>query len=394
MPARAQVISLKGKVLHEQTGEPVSFAHVGICNKSIGAVANESGDYMLNIPSYLAADSICATAIGYETYRKSIAELAGAKELNLALVPQTLMLGDVLIKDEKITARRVIEKAIRRIPKNYPKKPFALEGYYRDYLKKNNAYAGFLEGAMYVKDPGYRNDAEKTNLEILQMRYNDAYAPAFEEYVLDFEDDTTKLLIHGILPTMNGNEFMNMVHNNPIRNYSESVPFIGTFETFAERNYDFQIEYYTYLDDKEVCVINIAPSKNFRFTHVAIEGKMYVRTDNFAIVKFSYAYFVTKRLETKKWYELNVEYREHEGKMYLKYISYMNYFKLMTQKEIADLAIYREFFVTDIFTNQEPPVGNATPLDTRQPLYVQQASNDPQFWIDYNRTLLEQPLKE
>ena len=34
------------------------------------------------------------------------------------------------------------------------------------------------------------------------------------------------------------------------------------FDTFSERNYDFEIEYYPYVDGKEVYVINISPSIN------------------------------------------------------------------------------------------------------------------------------------
>jgi len=184
-----------------------------------------------------------------------------------------------------------------------------------------------------------------------------------------------------------------MQAQNPIRNHAFSVPFIGVFDEFNKRSYDFEIEYYTMYNGKEVYVINIAPNKNFRFTHVTIEGKIYIRTDNYAIVKFSYAYFVSKRLELKKWFELNQEYREVEGKMYLKYISYMNYFKLLTTEDIADFALYREFFVNEIrFGNIDPAEGPL--IDNSKPLYLQDAPNNSQFWATFNRTLLEQPLKE
>jgi hypothetical protein len=200
--------------------------------------------------------------------------------------------------------------------------------------------------------------------------------------------------MHGISPAFKGNEFSNLYYHNPIRNHSVSVPFIGIFDTFAERSYDFEIEYYTYVDDKEVYVINIFPSKKFKFTHVSIKGKLFIRTDNFAIVKFNYAYFVTKRLETKKWFELNVEYREFQNKMFLKYFSFMNYFKLLTIEEIAEMAVYREFFVNDIRVSDYKKISPEDRIDETLPLYKQNVPNDKKFWINYNRTLLEQPLME
>ncbi len=391
--ANAQIIAIRGVVVDEDTGEPVSFAHIGICGRSIGTVANDNGEYLFNIPDYVIDDTLCASAIGYETFRMEVSILKDMNTLKIGLRPQISLLNEVLIKDERITARRVIEKAIKRIKRNYPSVPYVMEGYYRDYLKKNREYVSFLEGAFAVKDPGCRKPVNKTVIQIHQLRHSKTYIKNFNEYVKDIGSDSTRILIHGVSPAFTGNEFSNMQAQNPIRNHAFSVPFIGVFDDFSKRSYDFEIEYYAMYDGKEVYVINIAPNKKFRFTHVSIEGKIYIRTDNYAIVKFSYAYFVSKRLEIKKWFELNQEYREVEGKMYLKYISYMNYFKLLTTEDISDFALYREFFVNEIrFGGIDPAEGPL--IDNSKPLYLQNAPNDLQYWATFNRTLLEQPLME
>jgi len=390
----SQQVSIIGKIADTETGEGVSFAHIGICGKSVGVVANENGDYEFHIPNSVIDDTLCATAIGYEIFKIPVSNLIGISTYDIPLQPQISYLDDVLIKDERITGKRVIEKAIQKINKNYPKKPFILEGYYRDYLKKNREYVSILEGAFSIDDKGFKQSIDKTSIKINQLRYSKDYIRYLTEYVTEFNEDSTKLLMHGISPTFKGNEFSNLYYHNPIRNHSSSVPFIGIFDTFAQRNYDFEIEYYTYVGDKEVYVINIAPSKKFRFTHVSIKGKIYIRTDNYAIVKFNYAYFVTKRLETKKWFELNVEYREFENKMYLKYYSFMNYYKLLTIEEIAEMTVFREFFVNDIKASDYKPLGSELVIDNTLPLYQQNAPNDSKFWINFNRTLLEQPLME
>ncbi|MCK5210494.1 MAG: carboxypeptidase-like regulatory domain-containing protein [Cyclobacteriaceae bacterium] len=390
----SQQIYIKGIISDAETGEGVSFAHIGICEKSIGTVANDNGIYEFHIPDNVLNDTLCVSAIGYETFKFPVINLKGLTNFDISLNPQTSYLDDILIKDERITARRVVRKAIARINKNYPKKPFNLEGYYRDYLNKNNEYISFLEGAFTVDDRGFRQPTDKTLIKINQLRYSKDYTKYLTEYVTEFQKDSTKLLMHGVSPAFRGNEFSNLYYHNPIRNHSISVPFIGIFDTFSERNYDLEIDYYTYVDDKEVYVINISPSKKFRFTHVSIKGKLFIRTDNLAIVKFNYAYFVTKRLETKKWFELNVEYREFENKMYLKYFSFMNYFKLLTIEEIAEMAVFREFFVNDIHVSDYKHLLPDERIDETLPLYKQNAPNDPKFWMNYNRTLLEQPLME
>lgn len=394
MTLHAQQIFIKGVISDEESGEGVSFAHIGVCGMSIGTVANENGAFEFRIPDQVMEDTLCATAIGYETFKTAISTLKGKSAYNIILKPLASYLDDILIKNERITGRRVIAKAIDRIGRNYPKKSYNLKGYYRDYVRKNDEYVSFLEGVINVDDPGFRHSGDRSNIKIEQLRHSKNYINFFTEYVTEFDKDSTKLLIHGVSPAFKGNEFSNLYYHDPIRNHGQSVPFIGIFDTFSERNYEFEIEYYTYLDDKEVYVINVAPSKRFKFTHVSISGKLYIRTDNYAIVKFNYAYFVTRRLETKKWFELNVEYREFEDKMYLKYFSFMNYFKLLTTQEIAEIAVFREYFVNEISSKSHNSFSANEVIDENKPLYQQNAPNNAQFWMNYNRTLLEQPLME
>ncbi len=140
LQGQGQVITIKGKITDAETGEPISFAHVGICNRSIGSVANDAGEFIFNIPEYVIYDTLCASAIGYETFRYGVRDLAGLSTFDIALQPQTSILSELVIRDERVTGRRIIEKAIGRIKKNYYQKPYVLEGYYRDYLKKNNEY--------------------------------------------------------------------------------------------------------------------------------------------------------------------------------------------------------------------------------------------------------------
>ena len=390
--ARSQNIVLQGVLTDSETGEPVSYAHIGICGRSIGTVSNESGTYNFYIPDYMRNDTLCASAIGYETFRVPISAIQSLLAYNIRLVPQIHQLGEVIIRDQRITARRVIERAINRISRNYPRTPHFLEGYYRDYLRRDNEYISFLEGAFVVEDPGFRKPVSQSKVKILQLRHNRQYLENFDRYIYKLGEDSTRLLLHGIMPSFEGNEFSNMMYHDPIRNHSISVPFVGLFDDFWNRNYNFKISYYTVVDGAEVYVIDVAPSEGFRFTHVDIRGRLFIRTDNYAIVKFSYAYFVTKRLETKKLYEINLEYRDVGGVMYLKYISFMNYFKIMTLTEIADLYFFREFFVNNIVTSPPDEALVVPFIDPQKPLYLQGAPNDPAFWISYNRVLLEQPL--
>ena len=223
----AQQVFVKGKITDSETGAGVSFAHIGICYKSVGVVANDLGDFEFRIPDQVLDDTLCATAIGYETFKIPVSELKGLFNFDIQLNPQTSVLDDVLIKDERITGRRVIAKAISRMNRNYPKKPFLLKGYYRDYVRKHNEYVSLLEGVFTIDDKGFRKPTSKTDIQINELRHTGNYVDILTEYVTEFAEDSTKLLMHGVAPTFRGNEFSNLYYHNPIRNHSRSVPFIG-----------------------------------------------------------------------------------------------------------------------------------------------------------------------
>ena len=189
----SQDVFIKGAIIDEETGEGVSFAHIGVCAKSIGTVANENGNYEFRIPNSVLDDTLCATAIGYETFKVPISELKSSTNYQIILKPQISYLNDILIKDEKITGRRVIAKAISRINKNYPRKPFNLKGYYRDYLRKNDEYVSFLEGVLTIDDKGFKHSVDRAKIKIDQLRYSKNYVPYFSEFVKDFGTDSTKL---------------------------------------------------------------------------------------------------------------------------------------------------------------------------------------------------------
>ena len=81
----SQQVFIKGKIVDSESGEGVSFAHIGICGKSIGTVANDNGDYEFRIPDSAIEDTLCATSIGYKTFKLAVEELKGLHDFNIDL---------------------------------------------------------------------------------------------------------------------------------------------------------------------------------------------------------------------------------------------------------------------------------------------------------------------
>jgi len=176
-------IIIEGRIIDKESGDAVSFAHIGLCKRAIGTVSNMNGEFELKVPPYYLKDSICISAIGYKTFINLVENLKDIDPLEIELPPETSILQEVVISDEAITGRRVVEKAINRISRNYPTKPFQLEGYYRDYLKKNNEHISFLEAAITMQDMGINTNEAKSRIEINQLRYSDNYIDTYYQYL-------------------------------------------------------------------------------------------------------------------------------------------------------------------------------------------------------------------
>jgi hypothetical protein len=389
-----QNIVLKGNVLDKSTGEPVSFAHVGICGTPIGAISDENGVFQLSLVPYLSKDTLCVSSIGYETYQESISVLREMKNIKIELNPQTVYLNELVVAEGKVTARRVLEKAIDRISKNYPVKPFILNGFYRDYMKKNNEVISLLESDLSVQDPGFNKPDTKTRVRINRLTFNPGYADNFSKYCNKDKEDTIKEIMEGFSPFVNENEFTNMLSNNPIRNHSVDIPILGLFDRFYLSNLKLELAGYKEIGGREVYVIKFEPNEMFKYHYIQVFGEIYVRLDDYAIVKFNYNYYLSLTREKKKLYELTVEYRETQGKMFLNYLSFANYFKIYTGDEIAELYLYREFFVTDINYGKFEPVKDKEAIDNRIPFHMYNSAVDPQFWNNYGHEDLNlKPLK-
>ena len=387
-----QNIVLAGTVHDKDTGLGLPFAHVGICGKAIGTVSNEKGEFKLTLELYLGADTLCVSSIGYETFQGAISDLRNIKYINIDLAAQSTYLSEVVVSGDRITARRILEKAVDRIRKNCPVKPFLLDGYYRDYLKKNNEYVSLLESALTVQDPGFNKSESKSKVKINQIRLSPNYIENFKKYCTKEKDDSIKQILEGFSPFVHGNEFTNMNSNNPIRNFNSDIPMIGTFSQFYMKNLKFDISYKTEVDGKDIYVIKFEPLEQFKYQYVQAFGEVFVREEDFAILKFSFNYYISLFREKKKIYQLDVEYREYEGEMFLNYMSFVNYFKIYTGDEIADIYQYREFFVNDIHYPKFIPVKDDEVIDNSIPLKDYNMKSNPDFWNNYNVVLQETPL--
>ncbi len=359
----SEIINIKGKIIDKKTNKVIPFASISLCNHSIGLASNEFGEFNLKIPGSLKDENICINVLGYTGYNQKINHFLNEDYHIFKLEPTTYDIKEVSINKKRKRKfndpKEIVQLALENIEKNYPGDPFILQGYYREYLKHDYAnYLNMFEAAVVLKEKGFNTDFFPYNALLLQARYNQNFK-LIEDLHTTFKD----IPKHNI-PPYGGNEFSVLFAHNAIRRQNKvTYSFVYKFREDFILNHTFKLDSIIYSEDIPIYCLSFKSNlNNFEYRDVKtsmetvnfeykngkvfeynrkanIHGKILIRSNNWAIKRLEYCSFSTKEPK-KKIYEIIVDYKNRNDKMYLNYLSFSNFYKvLMHPQRSNDLNI-------------------------------------------------------
>ncbi|WP_276391524.1 carboxypeptidase-like regulatory domain-containing protein [Eudoraea chungangensis] len=333
---------IEGKLIDQQTNEPVIFASVRIKGRALGVITNADGGF--RIPSVLKqyGNIIEFSSMGYQTKEISIADL-NQDQLNLiSLAPGVISLQETVVTAKnknrrKLNASQIVQRAIDAIPNNFASTSFSTVGYYRDYQFKDDEYINLNEAILEVFDQGIDQlDDSTSEISIFNFDLNtDFKQDSMARSAYDY-DSNRKIIKKAYLDIDGGNEFRILRVHDAIRNYNvDSYDFIGTLKTNFVKNHFFLRSSDTSKDNEELYTITF---KVFHPNYRA-NGTIYISKWDYSIHKLEYTMYDEKRWnETRKKnkhghkqkviFDITTDYRRINDKMYLNYISFNNSFTL------------------------------------------------------------------
>ncbi len=392
----AQKLLIQGKILSQSDNTPIAFAHISICGTGIGTSSNEVGDFRISFDSLYLSESLCITSIGYDRQELSIAELIQNPQLRIKLTPNVLSLPEVLVTGEKIpTAEKLLRKAIQRISKNYPINPHVLEAYYREYLEDDLEFQNVREAAVSVYDPGFLFADNLIRLKIYQSRYSEKYPLQYDEL---YENNLGGR--SGNIKVVGGNELSVLMYNNPLRNHERVSDTKTGYELDEDffKGHDMEVLYIAEMNgDKIYCIgvegnykhrqfENLRRSRNLDRAY-KMEGKIFIREKDFGIIKFEYRIWDTSQAQHQLINELNMEYQDWQGKLYLNYLSFSNSINLVDDLQKMRFTHARELFVNNLRTRNLPNRDTYYLFNRIEQLFDQAYLREPSFWEEYNMIL-------
>lgn len=342
------------KVLDIETKIPVSFATIKFEGEQNGVIADEDGEFRLPKDYKVSNKNIAISSIGYETLKVSVITLKDGTVNIIYLKPKVEALSTVLVtgnsksgeKSKGLTAKTIVKNAIGRIPTNYPNSAHSYISYYRDYQLIKNNYYNLNEAILESFDAGFNTDKYSNRQNVTALySYNLNREFYQDSLLLNSIYGKSKSISEGDFAKL-GTEIQNELEilniHNPIRNYNKSsFSFIYVFRDNFVNNHLFKLTNITYVEDIPLYEIDFVTRDDPGMRYMG-SGKIYISKLNYAIHRIEYRVYANRNYRSTRTqghtfanimskpknilFEVKVEYKSKNNKMYLNYMTFNNLF--------------------------------------------------------------------
>jgi hypothetical protein len=365
----AQSSTISARVVDDETNEPLGFASVTIKGVPIGTISNDEGEFDFHFPRQYELDILVVSMLGYTNFEVPVWTMLGDTLTVIRLSKSPIQLQEIVVSDT-LTGGDILRIALSRIERNYPMRPFLMDGFYRDVKKVGGTHISLLEAAVQISDDNYEEPRNKYKLRehvrLVEVRQSLGYESKFTKY-FDQANLLEDLLLH------------NTIRYRHIEEEDELFA-----ATKRERN--------SFFDGNEIYVVT--------YDHEA-HLKVYINTLNFSIVHLEFEEgpaeevmqrkknLVSKRGGLKK----SMDFRMYNGKMYPSFMtmsSKVNWYDVETNELKFETELFQQLLINKVQPNSKDRIGSTEKM-RNYGLQYQDHPYNKKFWDNYN-VIKETPL--
>ena len=358
--------TISARVVDEETGEPLTFASVGLSNTSLGTITNSQGEFDFHIPVTQVNNDLVISMLGYASYSQPVRDVTRGEAITIELQRNVTMLEEVIIL-ASLTGGDILQIALSRIDDNYPISPYSMEGFYRDVKKVGDEYVSMLEAALVIYDKDYsapRNPLKlRERVGLIEVRKSLNYEFAFKRYF-----DQYNLL-----------EELLLENNIKYRSFTSEPAFYDNLSRDS--------------------VVHVNGQRYFRLTLTGDNDyylEVFVDTENYGIHKLVYHYGLGdiaiqeinrpgQRVERMVRQEKTMDFSEYRGKLFLKYLKVKTVYQWFDKngKMEATTELSQELLINKVIVDN-PEWVNSSQKMKGYGLQYQDEPYDKKFWDNYN----------
>lgn len=368
-------ITLKGKVVDKETGDPLIFATISLKGTNVATVTNLDGEFILKIDEETNDPYIEVTYIGYRNKDIPLVNLSqGEAENIIELTQATIPIQEVVVKP--ISPEEILENVIQNIGRNYAEEPNLMTGFYRETIKRNRNYVSIAEAVVEIFKAPYDND----------FRFDAARVYKGRKNVDEAKIDTVLFRLQGGPVTT----LQLDVVKNPYN--------ILTRESM--KSYNYTLDNIVVIDEKPHYVIEFQQRKDVDMP--LFLGKFFIEMETFALTEAEFSInledkdlassiFVRKKplgmKVTPEMASYRLKFREQDGKYYFAYARAEVEFKCNWKRKLFNktYTTMSEIAITDR-TEEEVVRFTGSEKVRKGDVFTEQLSAfaDLDFWGEYN----------
>lgn len=373
----AQTIEVffSGVVKDKDTRKELGNVNIVVDGTNIGTVSNTDGQFSLKLSSAEAEKGITFSHLGYLNTHLFPHELEKGKTVTVWLVPSPLPLHQVYVFGG--SPRELVEKALRKIPSNYPLNDHLFSVFYRETVQKRQRFIGISEAVM---------DVYKTDYKVRDVYHDRVQIQKGRRLASQKKSDTLAVKISGgpLMPV-----YMDIVKNPDAFLDEQLLPC-----------YEFHMETPILLDGRLQYVITFRPLISLEYA--LYKGTLYIDQESLAFTRAMFELDLSDKQKAVKsilrkkpiglrfnpqYMTFLITYRQQDGKTYLNYLRNDIRFKCDWKKRLFSSAFTTttEMVMIDRIDEPHETIKYKDSFKQREVFYdiVEEYWNED-FWKDYN----------
>ena len=369
--------TVSGVVRDKENRKKLENVAVSLVGTPIGTVTNAEGVFSLKIPHMDTIPQLELSHIGYMNARFSASAPEGSNNMyaTILMIPIALQLNEVVAYGN--SARRIVEEALERIPKNYPSGESMTSAFYRETVQKGHRYISISEAMLDVYKTSYKQrTSDRDKVQIDKAR----------RLLSQKQSDTLGVKVVGgpNLPL-----FMDVVKNA-----------YALFDEETLDYYSFVQEPSVFIDDRLQYVISFRP--RVKLDYALYVGRVFIDREHLAFTRAEFeldlsdheraiAAILYKKPLGLRFRPLKVSflitYRQHDGVTCLNYICNEMCFKCDWKRRLfsSSYVARSEMVAVDREEHPERVIARRDAFKPYQVFYdIVKEYWSEDFWKDYN----------
>ena len=362
----------KGVVVDAKNKKSLEYASISVTNSNIATISNLEGVFSLKIPNDKQNESVVISYLGFQNKTIPLSSFSNG-QMTIEMEESFESLPDVNLV--KVDPKTVIKKVLENRKINTHREAVIVKAFYRESIKKRRTYASLSEAVVdiYKQPRGIQGDY----VTLQKSRKSTDYKKI----------DTLVIKLQG---GPYNNLSMDMIKNEDL---------FFTPDIFDI--YKFKFDKMINLDNRSVYVIDFIQYP--AMVEPFYQGKLYVDTQSFALVKAVFGLNLENLSKAKKFFvkkkpanadvipvdtKYIVDYRQIDGKWHYSYSRIELSFKIKWDKKLFN-SLYHvaiEMAITDWQDNDQNITVKNRDRMRKSVILTDQTSGfaDPQFWGELN----------